>query len=176
MSYPKVFLNLKNRSAPCVVRNAGEEAALDPAEWTPVPAANPPDAGMYPKLMYNINLPFKVVFDRSHEDALGDDWRQSPVVLPNEPPVELDRTGGSVGIVGGSGSFNVTITGYGKSNVWTATKDAYADWLTFTPTAPQGTDGTVNYTVAANTGGGHEQRTAHIYVNGKTFTIDQAGE
>lgn len=176
MPYPKVFLNVRNRSAPCVVRDAKEEAALDSADWTLVPAAAPPDAGTYPKLMYNVNIPPIVVFDRAHEDSLGDSWRQSPVVVPNDPPVQLtSQQSGPIVKQGGSASFQVTMTGYGKSHVWTATKDDYADWLTFTPTDPQGTDGTVNYTCAPNLAPGSQPRTAHIYVNGQTFTVDQDG-
>lgn len=175
MPYPKVFLSVKNRSAPCVVRNAQEESALDRSEWTPVPSPNPPGNSMYPKLMYNVNLPWTIVFDRQHEDRLGSDWRQSPVVLPNDPPVTLIPEGVSLPKQGDIGAFRVTISGYGKSNAWIATKDDYADWLTFTPTDPQNADGTVNFNCGSNLAPGSYPRTAHIYVNGQTFTIDQDG-
>lgn len=174
-AYPKVFIHRTSRFPPLVVRNAQEEAALDTAEWMPVSQPRVPDDGTYPKLMYNVNSPPIIVFDRRQEDALGGSWRPSPVVVPSDPAVSLDPASASIGISGGSGSFNVTITGYGKSHVWTATKDDFADWLSFTPTGAQNTDGTVNYTCASNTGIGHQQRDAHIYVNGETFTISQAG-
>ena len=94
-------------------------------------------------------------------------------LIPEVPAVELNPTSASVAPAGGSGSFDVTMTGPGISGTWTAEKDATATWLTInSPTVPQSTDGSVNYSASPNAG---SQRTAHIYVNGKTFTITQTG-
>jgi hypothetical protein len=89
------------------------------------------------------------------------------------PPVALSPTEASVSAAGGEGNFAVTITGAGASGTWTVDKDADADWLTvISPTTPQSTDGVVDYGTVANAG---EERVAHCYVNGKTFTVTQAG-
>jgi len=94
-------------------------------------------------------------------------------LIPEVPAVELNPTSASIAPAGGSGSFDVTMTGPGISGTWTAEKDATATWLTIDqPTTPQTEDGTVSYTVSPNAG---PSRTAHIYVNGKTFTISQGG-
>jgi len=92
--------------------------------------------------------------------------------VPDVPPVTISPTSGAVAAEGGNGSIAVTVTGPGASGTWTVDKDATATWLTFTPTGPQSGSGTVNYTAAANTGAA---RTAHFYINGKTFTLDQSG-
>jgi hypothetical protein len=91
--------------------------------------------------------------------------------IPDVPPVTLSPTSASVPAAGGSGSLTVTITGPGTSGTWIATKDSTATWLTFTPTAPQSASGTANYTATANTGAA---RSANLYINGKTFAINQA--
>ena len=92
--------------------------------------------------------------------------------LPGVPPVTISPTSDTVDAAGGTGSFNVTITGPGTSGTWTVDKDASATWLTLTsPLTPQSTDGQVNYNVAANAGA---ERVAHFYVNGKTFTVTQS--
>jgi len=89
------------------------------------------------------------------------------------PPVTLSPTSASPAIGGGAGSFTVTVTGYGVSGTWFWDKDASAAWLTVTsPLTPQTASGTLNYNVAAN---GGVARSANIYVNGKTFTVNQAG-
>jgi len=90
--------------------------------------------------------------------------------VPDVPPVTISPTSGSVPAEGGSGSIAVTIDGPGQSGTFTVDKDADATWLTHTPTTPQSASGSVNYTAAANTGAA---RTAHFYINGKTFTLDQ---
>jgi hypothetical protein len=92
--------------------------------------------------------------------------------LPDVPPVTISPTSDDMGAGAGAGTFAVTITGPGTSGTWTVTKDGTASWLTYTPMTPQSTDGAVNYAVTANAGA---ERIAHFYVNGKTFTITQAG-
>jgi len=83
----------------------------------------------------------------------------------------IDPETADVPAAGGSGTFHVTITGIGLENTWTAEKDSAADWLTFSPDMPQPADGDVTYTAAPNLGA---ERSANIYVNGKTFAITQA--
>ncbi|MEP7342896.1 MAG: reprolysin-like metallopeptidase [Acidobacteriota bacterium] len=68
---------------------------------------------------------------------------------------------------GGSGSVSVA-AGIGCS--WTATSNA--TWINVTGGASGTGNGTVNYTVAANSGAG---RTGTITIAGQTFTITQAG-
>ncbi len=94
--------------------------------------------------------------------------------LPDVPPVTISPTEAAVPAAGGAGSFDVTITGAGTSGTWTVDKDAAATWLTLvSPTTPQATDGTVDYDVAPNDTA--EERVAHFYTNGKTFTVTQDG-
>jgi len=157
-------------------------ADLDVAVWL---ASNPTEieAGGYPKLMYNVNLPPMLVRDAATEASIGSSWRPIDLLaepeepggpVPDVPPVMLVPASADVLVAGGSGSFDVTITGPGTSGTWTAEKDAVADWLTLdSPTTPQSTDGQVQYTVAANATG--SPRSANIYVNGQTFAITQAG-
>lgn len=90
---------------------------------------------------------------------------------PDVPPVTITPTSDSLPAFGGSGSIDVTMTGQGTSGTWTVDKDSTATWLTYSPTTPQSADGTVNYTAAANAGGA---RTANMYINGKTFTVNQS--
>jgi len=147
------------------------ETERDVKEWL---AANPTEASpdAYPKLMYNVNLPPLIVRDADNENALGEAWRQLNVgVIPEVAPVTIDPETADVLAAGGSGTFHVTITGIGLENTWTAEKDSAADWLTFSPDMPQPADGDVTYTAAPNLGA---ERSANIYVNGKTFAITQA--
>lgn len=92
--------------------------------------------------------------------------------MPDVAPVTIAPTSATVLAAGESGTFSVTIDGEGVDPTWTATKDAAADWLTVTPDTPQMANGDVTYTAAANSGAA---RTANIYVNGKTFVINQDG-
>ena len=148
------------------------ETERDIREWLESdPTAAEPDA--YPKLLYNVNLPPMLVRDAEHEDAVGDAWRPINVgIVPDVAPVTIEPTSADLLAVEESGTFHVTITGPGLDPNWTATKDGVADWLTFSPDTPQSADGDVTYTAAANL---DVERTANIYVNGKTFTITQAG-
>jgi hypothetical protein len=153
------------------------QADLDVATFL---ASNPTEieAGGYPKLMYNVNLPPMLVRDAGTEQSIGSAWRPvdlsepEDVPLPDVPPVEIAPASQSTPAMGGAYSFTVTITGEGTSGTWEATSDAVATWLTITsPTTPQTVDGPVNYTVAANVGAA---RSAAIYVNGKTHMVSQA--
>ena len=67
---------------------------------------------------------------------------------------------------GGAGSFNVTTSS--GACTWSATSKA--NWITVNNASGTGS-GTINYTVAANTG---PARTGSINVNGLTFTVTQA--
>lgn len=94
-----------------------------------------------------------------------------PEELPDVPPVTIDPTGNTLPAAGGTGTITVTVTGEGVSGTWTVDKDSTADWLTYAPTEPQTASGGVVYTAAPNSGAA---RTAHFYINGKTFTVDQS--
>jgi hypothetical protein len=110
---------------------------------------------------------------RSVSDIVESMRPEEPPALPDVPPVTLTPTSASPLAAGGTASFNVAITGEGVSGTWTVDKDASAIWLTVTsPTLPQSTDGTVDYTVAENLG---VVRVGNIYVNGKSFVVTQAG-
>jgi hypothetical protein len=153
------------------------QADHDIAVWLAAdPAEIEPDA--YPKLMYNVNLPPMLVRDAAAAASIGSSWQPVDLTPPEEgpepdvPPVEISPESAAPAAAGGPGSFSVTMTGSGTSGTWTVDKDAGATWLTVdSPTTPQSADGTVMYTVAANTGA---SRTGNIYVNGKTFTVTQA--
>ena len=67
---------------------------------------------------------------------------------------------------GGPGTIGVSTT---AGCTWTASPNA--PWLTITSGASGSGSGTVNYTVAANTGGA---RTGTLTVAGQTFTVNQA--
>lgn len=91
--------------------------------------------------------------------------------LPAVPPVTITPASDEIPAAGGSGRFDVEVTGPGVSRTWTAEKDPGTDWLTIdAPTTPQTASGTVDYTVAANT---DAERTANIHVNGSTFVVTQ---
>ena len=138
----------------------------------------------YPQLWANVNSPPVVIHQPDQAQDLGSAWRQVDVTpflpqrpptepLPDVPPVSINPTSAAPAAAGGSASFAVIMTGPGQSGTWTVDKDAVADWLTVTsPTTPQVADGQVMYTVAANEGA---ERSARMYVNGKTFTVTQAG-
>ena len=180
-----MFYSRLDRVAPRVIRTAEEEALVNLAVWEqiPPPAGTPRlEEGEFPRLMYNINAPPVVVSNAEEVAALGSNFRvyQIPQAIidvikssePDVPAVTIDPASAEVPAAGSSGSFTVTITAPGTSGTWTADKDAAADWLTIdSPTAPQSADGAVDYTAAANLGAA---RSAAIYVNGKTFTVNQA--
>jgi len=95
--------------------------------------------------------------------------------IPDVPPVTLYPTSHSTSAAGGSGSFSVTMTGEGQSGSWTVDPEASATWLHLSsPPAhtPQTANGQVIYSADANASGA--ARAGHFYINGKTFTVDQA--
>ena len=69
---------------------------------------------------------------------------------------------------GGNGSVNVTTQ---SGCAWTATKTD--TWITINSGSTGSGNGTVNYTVAPNTG--TSQRTGTLTIAGQTFTVTQAG-
>ena len=93
--------------------------------------------------------------------------------LPDVPPVTITPTSDDMGAGAGAGTFRRHH--YRPGHQWHLDRQPRtrtATWLTYTPMTPQSTDGTVNYNVTANAG---TERVAHLYTNGKTFTITQAG-
>ena len=129
----------------------------------------------YPKIFYDVNSPPRLITSYDQITQLGSAWRELDVtfLLPDVPPVALEPQSASFTKAAGSGSFAVIVTGAGKSGNWTVTKDGDAGWLAIvSPATPQTVDGPVSYTVGSNTG---TARTANMYVNGKTFTVTQAG-
>ena len=178
MSFPVVYYNSRWSIPPVVVRNQQEADALDPAEWFTLAPSPKVPAVPYPKLFLNVNVPPRIVVSEDQEGGLSAEWRDFTSVAvavanaqpPDVPPVTLTPTSWSFTAIGGSGDFSVMLTGDGLSGTWIATKDSTADWLTFSPETPQAVSGTVSFSATPNSGAA---RTAHIYVNGKTFTVDQ---
>jgi hypothetical protein len=97
----------------------------------------------------------------------------TPVPSPAPPPASacsytLAPTGASVGASGGGGNaIDVTTT---KSCSWTAVSNSA--WITITSGGSDIGNGTVKYSVAANSGS--TPRTGTITVAGQTFTVSQA--
>jgi len=180
MTFPAVFYSIKWALPPVVVTSQQEADALDPAEWAAIPAAPAAAAAPYPKIFANVNMLPRIIVSPDQEDNLTAEWRDytSYAVAvcqarpPDVPPVMLNPIQADLTPASFSGSFHVTMTGEGLSGTWIATKDSSADWLTFSPDTPQSTDGDVDYSATGNTG---PPRTAHIYCNGQTFTINQDG-
>ncbi len=81
--------------------------------------------------------------------------------------VALNANGEFFAPSGGGGTVNVTETGAGS---WTATTSG--SWITITSGATGTGSGTVNFTLAANTGAA---RSGTITINGQTFTVYQEG-
>ena len=85
--------------------------------------------------------------------------------IEQRAPVALNASSESYAPSQGGGTVSVTLTGAGSWVAWTS-----AGWITINgPTSGTG-DGTVTFTVAANTG---DARTGTITINGQTFTINQ---
>lgn len=96
---------------------------------------------------------------------------EPPVTLPDVAGVTIAPLEQNFPSTGGTGSVTVTITEPGVDNTWQVDKQSEATWLTIDSPpedTPQTADGTVSYTVAANTGA-TELRGA-LYINGKTHT------
>ena len=81
----------------------------------------------------------------------------------------ISPTGQSFNRTGGTGSVSVTPSS--SSCNWTATSNA--SWITITSGSNVTGNGTVAFTVAANTG--TSQRTGTMTIAGQTFTVTQAG-
>jgi hypothetical protein len=110
--------------------------------------------------------------DRSLDDILAG-VAPEPPALPPVPPVAISPTSADLSSIASSNTFDVVLTGPGESGTWTVDQDASETWLTVSsPILPQSVDGTVSYSVTANDG---PERITHMYVNGKTFTVTQAG-
>jgi hypothetical protein len=142
----------------------------------------PKRAEGYPQLWGNVNSPPVLIYQPEQAQDLGSAWRRIDLTpflpqpappLPDVPPVTLSPTSAGLPATPTNGSFAVTVTGPGTSGTWTAEKDAAAAWLAIqAPLTPQSADGTVEYAAGLNSGA---ERTANIYVNGKTFKVTQAG-
>jgi hypothetical protein len=78
----------------------------------------------------------------------------------------LNSSSATVSSGGGNSSFTFTASASGCE--WAATKNV--PWITFTGNTSGAGNGTINFTVAANTG---PTRTGEITVGGKTFTVTQ---
>jgi hypothetical protein len=94
-----------------------------------------------------------------------------PPPLPDVAEVTIDPLEQSFSSTGGAGSVAVTMTGEGVDNTWRVDKQVEATWLTIDSPpedTPQSADGTVSYTVAANTG--ITELRGALYINGKTHT------
>jgi hypothetical protein len=91
------------------------------------------------------------------------------VTQPGLCGYSLSSSGQSFGVSGGTGSFNVqTQTGC----TWTAATTSGASWITVTSGSSGSGNGTVSYSVAANTSG---PRSGSITAAGQTFNITQSG-
>jgi|SRR5215471_73826 len=180
MSFPTVYYNSKWRLPPVLVKSQQEADALDPAEWFTLAPSPKEAAAPYPKIYANVNMLPRIIVSPDQEDELTEEWRDytkyavavANAQPPDVPPVMLNPIQADLTPASFSSSFHVTMTGDGLSGTWIATKDSVATWLTFSPDTPQSVDGDVDYSATANLGA---PRTAHIYVNGKTFTINQSG-
>jgi hypothetical protein len=88
--------------------------------------------------------------------------------LPTPCSFTLSPTSASFGTTGGTGSVVATAS----ASTCTRTATSNASWLTLGAGASGTGSGTVNYTVAANSGG---SRTGTLTIGGQTFTVTQSG-
>jgi len=105
--------------------------------------------------------------------AAGQTFTVSQAAAPPPPPpppppctYTLDRTSQSIGATGGAASVAVTATG--SSCTWTASSNA--PWISITSGASGSGNGSVGFSVAANTGAA---RSGTITIAGQTFTVSQ---
>jgi len=101
-------------------------------------------------------------FRATSYDIYGQLWAQSSCGL------SLSSMSQSFSATGGTGTVNVVL-GSGSGCAWTATSNAV--WITVTGGASGTDNGTVSYSVAANTGAA---RSGTITIAGQTFTVNQA--
>ncbi len=88
--------------------------------------------------------------------------------LPTPCTFTLAPTSASFGTTGGIGSVAVDAS----ADTCTRTATSNVSWLTITSGASGTGDGSVGYSVAANTGG---SRTGTLTIAGQTFTVSQSG-
>ena len=134
----------------------------------------------WPQVWANVNFVPRIIVSQQDANALGPEWRRLDMTLylqtvPGTAAVTLSAAQGQFASAGGSGSTNVTVTNAGTSGTWIAELANAGDtWITITsPTTPQTAAGSVNYTVATNTG--NKQRTGYINVNNQRYAVIQAG-
>lgn len=140
----------------------------------PFGTPSPTTAGKQGRMMIDGSHIYVCVEDGKWARAALAEWTPEP--LPDVPPVTLYPTDRTTPAAGGSASFSVTVTGPGESGAWTVDPESSAAWLHLvSPPAhePQAsTSGQVVYSVDANDTGA--ERVAHMYINGKTFTVTQS--
>ncbi len=88
--------------------------------------------------------------------------------LPTPCTYSLSPTNASFGTTGGTGSVTVNAS----ASTCTRTATSNVSWLTITSGASGTGTGSVNYSVAANTGG---SRSGTLTIAGQTFTVNQSG-
>jgi len=164
--YPKLMYHATEQ--PRTVNYPSEEEALVAEGWSATYIVHE-----WPKCYYGPEGATQNVASPEEAAALPPGWSDTPPANPPVPPVSLAPMSASVPAAGGDGTVTVTITGTGDSGTWTVDPEASATWLRVTaPTTPQSTSGPVYYTADANDAAA---RTGHLYINGKTFTLDQEG-
>jgi hypothetical protein len=112
------------------------------------------------------------VGDRTHTITQEDATQPRPPAPPTPPTASctfsLSPTTDSMAAAGGNGT-PVTVTASGGSCTWSATSNAA--WLSITSGASGSGNGSVGFTVAANSGAA---RTGTLTIAGRTFTVNQA--
>ena len=105
-----------------------------------------------------------------HDDHRWPDVHRQPGGRPPPPPsctYTIAPTSESIGAAGGTGTAIAVTTG--GTCAWTAVSNA--SWITITAGATGPGPGSVNFTVAANTGAA---RMGTMTIAGRTFTVTQA--
>jgi len=105
-------------------------------------------------------------FEAEAVDSIGSTSSATITVVVTPPTFSISPTSQSFDSNGGSGSVTVT-----SDSSWTAASDA--SWITINSGSSGSGNGTVNYTVSANSS--TSQRTGTITIAGQTFTVTQAG-
>jgi len=140
--------------------NTGGRYNLATDSWIATTTTGAPIARAYHSAVWTGNE--MIVWDGNNSSgAIGNGGRYSLNLFT------ISQTTQSFPITGGTG--NITITAQGGCT-WTATTNA--NWLTITAGSSGAGNGTVAFTVAANTLG---PRTGLITINNQTFTVTQAG-
>jgi hypothetical protein len=113
-----------------------------------------------------IEEPGTYTFEAEAVDSVGSTSSKTITVIVTAPTSSIFPTHQSFDSNGGGGSVTVT-----SDSSWTAASDA--SWITINSGSSGSGDGTVNYTVSANSS--TSQRTGTITIAGRTFTVTQAG-